>query len=910
MTSGVNDREARLLEDTKDILAQLPSPVVLAVYRSAVLHWFNLEFLRSLQGGPLPGELPGEKLEKDGLAIDQVYEALVTLPFVEPYGARLSAQPYRSSYALHELTRKAILEFLWTHENEFVRNFSGEAAELFQDLQTADNNDAFIYTLEWLYHLLLVDEQKAFSELQERITQVGRKGQFGQLHSLARIPREHASAGRLSSSGAQWADVLHARSLVLAGKTEAAEEILQRVRDRDDRRLATLGSARVEATLLLADIRADTGQYLDAKELYEEAAHEISADPEESVERAVGALAGGARMCLAQDLLIEAREQYSNCMNLYLPTIPGKGLLFQRADPEPGIVERAVASIRQFITPASDFPNVVNGQDPDQWILVGGLLYAHAGPLPGPDSRRFALYREVRPSTLLVDLWAQLSELYGRMADHGKMKQAARLARVAAQALGDPWATAVVGVMFVRLGIATEEADLRESGVQLLLSVLEVAHREADKSLELGAQLSIAEARLAANDNQSAADYFGNALELALILGNLRSEATALTGLGRVTSRAGRDARPKFNGAIDLYRKLNNSESVANVQCELAKQAIREKRWQEAQDLLVQSLEENRRNGRLSDRTRVLSLMATVAAERGDPVEAKRRSEEVIALGAKARMPYVQIAGQTSLARIHLSFRRTEEARDLYGQALALAEEGDLEASRAEVLMGQGLVDYETDSRESAESAKEKFDQAFEISCNTGDLRRQAEARIGQANVERHLGDPGRASELSREAVDLAARSGDKNLRIAAERAYGVSLGEAGRAEEALERFRKQFQESPEDASIQGCLGWSLYVLGRYEESLRASTAAHSRDPSLTWILRNIGLTHLANGDPAEARQAYLDALQKTRLGDSLADSIRDVTRLRDKRPDMQGADDILTLLLHWRPNEEGTSWL
>ena len=63
------------------------------------------------------------------------------------------------------------------------------------------------------------------------------------------------------------------------------------------------------------------------------------------------------------------------------------------------------------------------------------------------------------------------------------MKQAARLARAAAQALADPWAIAVVGVMFVRLGIATEEADLRESGAKLLLSVLEGAHREADKSL-------------------------------------------------------------------------------------------------------------------------------------------------------------------------------------------------------------------------------------------------------------------------------------------------------------------------------------------------------------------------------------------------------------------------------------------
>lgn len=905
MTRGANDREARLLEDTKDILAQLPSPVALAVYRSAVLHWFNLELLQSLNAGRLPRDLSGARFEKHGLRIDQIYQGLVTLPFVEVYSGHLSAEAYKSSFALHELTRKVLLDFLWKCENDFVRSFSGEAAGLFHSLQTPDSTDAFVYMLEWLYHLLLVDEPKALSELQDRITQAGRKGQFGQLHSLACMPTEHASAGRLSSSAAQWADVLLARSLVLAGETEPAEEIFQRVRHRDDHRLAPLGSARAEATLILADIRADADRYSEAKDLYEEAARELS--DEESVERTVGALAGDARMCLAQDLLIQARDRYRDCMDLYLPTIPGRRLLFQQA--KPGTVERAVASIRQFITPASDFPNVVNGHDPDQWVIVGGLLYAKAGPFPDSDNRSYALYREVQPSTLLVDLWAQLSELYWRMGDHGEMKQAARLARAAARALGDPWAIAVVGVLFVRLGIATEEADLRESGVQLLLSVLEVAHREADKSLELGAQLSIADERLAANENESAADYFGNAVKLARTLGNLRSEASALTGLGRVASRAGRyeEGRLRFNDAIELYRRLNNSEAVANVQCALAEQEIRARRWQDAQHLLVQALEEDRREGRLSGQARVLSLMAKVAVGRGDPVEAKRHYEEAITLGAEARMPAVQIAGQTSLARIHLNLGRTEEAQELYAQALALAEEGDLKARRAEVLMGQGLVDYETGI---PESAKEKFGHAFEIFSSTGDLRGQAEARIGQASAERLLDNPDRASELNREAVDLAARTGDKDLRIAAERAYGVTLGEAGRAEEALERFQEQLRESPEDASILGCLGWSLYVLGRYEESLRASSAGYSRDPSLLWILRNMGLNYLAAGEPAKAKQAYMKALQQTRLGDPLSDSIRDITRLLARRPDTQGGEEILMLLRHWRPSEDRTNWL
>jgi len=902
MTSGANDPEARLLEVTKDVLAQLPSPIALAVYRSAVLHWFNLELLQSLKAGRLPRDLPGERFEEDSLTIDQVYEVLLTLPFVEPYGGPHPAEAYKDSFALHELTRKVVLDFLWKFENDFVRSFSGEAAELFYTLQAGDNTNGFVYVLEWLYHLLLSDEQKAFSELWDRITDAGRKGQFGQLHLLARMPMEHASAGRLSIPGTQWAHLLLARSLALAGEFEEAEEILQRVRCQDDRKLAGLGSARVEAALILADIRADAGRYSEAKDLYEGAAHELSG--EESVEKTVGAIAGSARMCLTH-ALPEARDRYRDCMDLYLPAIPGKRLLFQRA--EPGTAERAVASIRLFKTPGPDFPNVINGHDPDQWTLVGGLLYAKAGPFPGSDSGSYALYREVQPSILLVDLWAQLSELYSRMDDYRRMTQAARLARAAARALGDPWAIGVVGVLFVRLGIATEEAVLRESGVQLLLSIQEGSYGEADKSLELGARLSIADARLAANDNDAAADYYDHALELARSLGSLRSQAAALTGLGHVASRAGRNARPEFKDAIDLYGRLNNSEEVVNVQCELAKQEIRDKHWQEAQDLLVQALEEHRREGRLSNQAGVLSLMGQVAAGRGDPVEAKRLSAEVVSLGAAAGLPSVQVAGQTSLARIYLSERRTEEARVLFGQALALAKEADLKGRRAEVLMGEGWVDYETDI---PESAKEKFEQAFEIFSSIGDLRGQAEARIGQASVERLLDNPGRAYELSREAADLAARTGNKNLRIAAERAYGVTLGQAGQAEEALERFEEQLKESPGNADILGCKGWSLYVLGRYEESLKASGAGYSRDPSLLWIRRNMGLTYLAKGDPAQAKQVYLEALHKTRLGDPLSDSIRDITRLLARRPDTPGGEEILMLLRSWKPEEEDTKGL
>ena len=109
-----------------------------------------------------------------------------------------------------------------------MRSFSSEAAELFHALQTSNEADAFVYVLERLYHLLLVDEKAALSELRDRIAQAGRKGEFGQLHALARIPAEHVSTGRLSSPATQWADVLLGYSLAVAGEYEVSAQFAPR----------------------------------------------------------------------------------------------------------------------------------------------------------------------------------------------------------------------------------------------------------------------------------------------------------------------------------------------------------------------------------------------------------------------------------------------------------------------------------------------------------------------------------------------------------------------------------------------------------------------------------------------------------------------------------------------------------
>ena len=900
MTDSMNGREAHLWQSTREILAALPSSVSLAVYRSAILHWFNLEILLRLRRGQLPHELPGESSAGDRPATDEFFATLIKLPFVEAYGTRFSAEPDESrSFAIHELTRKIILQHLWKFEEDFVRSFSREAAELYHVLENSDETKASIYVLERLYHLLLVDEEAALSELRDRMAKAGRKGEFGQLQALARVPAEHVSSGRLSTPAAQWANVLFGYSLAVAGALDKAQDILEEVRDRGAGRLGLLGSARVEATLILATLCEDTGQYAKARDLYDDATHDLDEEgtggkTEDTLEAMIGALAGAARMCMAQDLLDEAVDLYGKCLKLYTPISSGQRLLFRK-----GSSAGKVRKIGRITGRSADYLKVADVQEPDHWHLEHGLLWVQVNPESG------RVYREIRPSALFVDLWTQVGELYGGMGSQGKAKRAAWLARAASEALDDPWVKAEVGILLVQLGSATGEVDLRKDGVKFLLSVVEAARSDEDIPLELAAELSIGDARLASGENDSATKSFGKALELARSLGSRRDESSALVGLGRVASRASRDeeARLLFGNAIEHLQTLKHHKAVADVQLRLARLEIGAERWKAAEESVGQALAEYRFEKRRSGQAEALTLMGEVAKGRGNALEAEGYLREAIALSAEVSIPSIQIASQTGLARIHRILQHPGRARALYAEAFTLAVQADLKVRQAEVLMGEGWVEYET---ENFERAKEKFSQAFQIYSGTQDLVGQAEARVAEASAERVLGNLDRAVDLSSEAVDLAERSGKKSLCMDAERAYAVTLGEAGRAEEALWMFQNRpLRESAEDANILGGLGWSLYVLGRYEESIKASSAGYLRDPSQIWILRNLGLAYLANGDPEKAKRSYHEALLKTRFGNAVSDATRDVERLLERRPDTRGGQDVLVMLQQWTPTDE-----
>ena len=129
-----SERDRRPAEATQQFLERLPPSLAEAVRAAAVPHWFDEEVLTRMLN------LPAEK----GADLNA---RLAEMPFVQPVAGR--------GYALHELTRRLLLEDLWRERREDFRAWSRRAAETFE--ARAGDADAL---LEAVYHRLVADPDR------------------------------------------------------------------------------------------------------------------------------------------------------------------------------------------------------------------------------------------------------------------------------------------------------------------------------------------------------------------------------------------------------------------------------------------------------------------------------------------------------------------------------------------------------------------------------------------------------------------------------------------------------------------------------------------------------------------------------------------------------------------------------
>jgi hypothetical protein len=224
-----SERDRLLAEATREFLKRLPPSLAEAVWAAAVPHWFDGEILARTLGIP----------EEDAAAR---YARLQEMPFVQPVAGR--------GYAVHELTRRLLLDDLWRDRREAFRAWSRRAAEAFES--RPDDPD---FLLESIYHWLVADPDRGADRVWNWGAEWNNTFQYARLHALVQAGLEHEEAGRLEGRARGWVLFRKGQLHILYNEYRAAKTALEGALE------SAGGDRQLEAHCIkaLGDVHLDAG---------------------------------------------------------------------------------------------------------------------------------------------------------------------------------------------------------------------------------------------------------------------------------------------------------------------------------------------------------------------------------------------------------------------------------------------------------------------------------------------------------------------------------------------------------------------------------------------------------------------------------------------------------------------------
>ena len=177
--TALPEREQIVADATRSFLAVLPAELAETVRAAAIPHWFDAPLLAALLA--LPPEEAGRR-----------YAALQEMPFVQAVGGR--------GHALHELTRRLLLDELWAERPADFRAWSRRAAESFDGQADADDTAR----IEAIYHWLAADPDRGADLVWTWDAEWNNTFRYNLVYALVQAGLEHDAAGRLAGRAKGW----------------------------------------------------------------------------------------------------------------------------------------------------------------------------------------------------------------------------------------------------------------------------------------------------------------------------------------------------------------------------------------------------------------------------------------------------------------------------------------------------------------------------------------------------------------------------------------------------------------------------------------------------------------------------------------------------------------------------------
>jgi eukaryotic-like serine/threonine-protein kinase len=314
------------------------------------------------------------------------------------------------------------------------------------------------------------------------------------------------------------------------------------------------------------------------------------------------------------------------------------------------------------------------------------------------------------------------------------------------------------------------------------------------------------------------------ALAVYRSLGQRSGEVLLVTNLGSVDYERGNatGARKRWEQALPIYRELNEPEGEGMCLINIASVLGEQGDIAHSREMFEQALALYRKIGHKS---RVLSALGNIAVcqrQQGDVAAAERSYQEVMALwkdtgDKEAAAPFIQKHGDLLLDQGDAS-----GARAAYNEALKLRDEMKQEGEAADVRLS--LVDLDVDEGR-AHDAEGAARGALEVFRRLKSPDGEARARSVLARIAAAGGKPLDAKTEAAQAQTLAAKSANREMRLAVDIACARVLGglDTGDRAAAIEVLRRAQAEAVK-TNLVPLVFESRLALGEIE--LRSSPAS------------------------------------------------------------------------------------
>jgi serine/threonine protein kinase len=250
------------------------------------------------------------------------------------------------------------------------------------------------------------------------------------------------------------------------------------------------------------------------------------------------------------------------------------------------------------------------------------------------------------------------------------------------------------------------------------------------------------------------------------------------------------EANRAFSQAEAIFAREMNQEGQAELDYERGYEANQEDNSEQANQFLKQSLQEAEKIQDVQLEIRVLNQLSSVACVSGHAPEAAELAQRSIRLARDSQLEAWAAMGLTRLA-----FARTSEGSDHYAEADDAVNEArtlahQSQQDRAEALANVALASLR-DQQHRSDEVIPPATAALAYYKQNGYFEPAANATLLILRANETRGEFKQTLQTANEFLDLAEKSGSKDLQMQAEQHIGMTYRGAERYPEALPHFQR-----------------------------------------------------------------------------------------------------------------------